>query len=376
MDYDLVILTEDDGIRIFHPIGRPSLDNSNEIKHVIINLLKASFHHIKLHQQDDGDLMLFLDMRYSELNSAVNRVLELCMYKEEIRKSYIWNDLIKDDAIPRKIVNCDWCNKLTETYHVFQSLEVCQECYIHFPRCNSCYAVIGHNLNQSAVIGNKRYCIDCYVKRQKCNYCNEPLNILYFKDNRSKRTLCFKCRTHQLIAEEEVFRALPIVLNVIHDIYNLSAECFYDFELCDTNKLNKLYYSKGLNRYLTPNVLGLFDGKSVYLANNLSLQQCIEVLSHEYFHYLQRKYLPGWSDLYILEGFAVWGESLVQRYLNDTESLKKKDRFVLQETEYTAGFKLFRGLENKYGVQGVWDWMKTINPTPFEQLLKSEGIVI
>jgi hypothetical protein len=376
LDYDFILRILGDTLSISHPIGRPSPDNRNEIVHVIKNILYSSFHNLTILQQDDGDLMVHLLLTPTEDTCLATILLEISHYKEEIRRSYVWERLCSDDVSQRPMkVNCDWCGKNTDRFHVFQSLEVCQNCYVNFPKCSSCYSVIGHSLSQAARINNKRYCAACYAKKQKCNYCNEPLNILYFLDSRDGKPLCFKCRTHQHVHESTVSKALPIVLNIIHDLYGLRTEAFHNFEICDSAKLQQQYrLTKDHGSYLSHKVLGLFDGRNIFLSANLSLQSYIEVISHEYFHYLQRKYLPGWVELGVIEGFAVWGETLVQRFLDDKEGQNRKEGFVLTETVYNKGLNLFKLLEKNYGILGVWDWMQLVKPYPLQRLLELEQI--
>ena len=123
-----------------------------------------------------------------------------------------------------------------------------------------------------------------------------------------------------------------------------------------------------------PSAIGLFTEKRVYLAENRSLPDCMEIIAHEYLHYIQRKYFPGWFQKEIVEGFAVWGTYLVLKFLNAEEMLYRLIsgwRFY-SFSEYQLGFSFFFNMEQKYSIEGVLLWMKTLNSDDFPRIVKAE----
>lgn len=132
VDYDFIIRCKDDSIFIAHPLGRPSVANHTEIKHVICNIVKPSLCGLSVLEQNDGDLMIYKDLAYSESDNIINILLEISRYKDIIRYSFIWELLFNDDnTVCKSAGNCDWCGEKTIQFHTFQSLELCQECYLH-----------------------------------------------------------------------------------------------------------------------------------------------------------------------------------------------------------------------------------------------------
>lgn len=379
-DFDIILQIKNNVMNFYIPLGRLSgLDK--EKRYEMQKIVSSSLAGLSIKQMPDGDVMLggILQQQHSE-RDIILLIMEICRFKQILSQQYAFADKIipvENTPTAMRIIHCDLCGNKSDNIHIINGIEVCQDCYLHFPRCASCNKVIGHDLNNTFTFDGERFCKDCFATQEKCIICKKPLNIIHACDKNTYQSFCFDCNPrYPELNAAEIQNSLTIVINIIKDIFVLPVENFYYVEIVPRSFIDKRTHTN--SKYT-----GLFTGNKIYIAEGRTFEQYVYIIAHEYFHYLQRKYAPGWRIDEIVEGFAEWGETVIMRYLKDAHSFRRYNELLSgkrpireEYREYDIGYLFFQKLEAKLSIEEIWNWMKKVKSGTFEDILNMENITL
>ena len=134
-DYDFFLRVDAKRMVLVHPIGRVVPERADETRKAFEEFGTDLTGNISVVLQNDWDLIILASIPKTVTSGQfIQCVLEICKFKERIIGTVFYQSILEFDK-QYKITSglqCDFCGRVSHRMHVFESMEVCPNCYLKF----------------------------------------------------------------------------------------------------------------------------------------------------------------------------------------------------------------------------------------------------